>query len=92
MLEPLRASKMSGAELKDEVIKDLENQTAKKDNSKSKLIRNVSQLSNYFERKMSNSRLVKNNTNTSHSYLSEMSSKKARDTREKNNKITRVNS
>ena len=58
MFENLRKSKMSEAELKDEIIKDLTDQ--KKVGSKKRLQRNVSsQFTNYAERRMSNSRIGK---------------------------------
>ncbi len=68
--DQLRRSKISDAELKEEIIKDLTDKKYRRDGSKKQIQRNISsQFSGYLEqRKMSNSKLGKN---TASSHLSE---------------------
>ena len=75
MFDQLRKSKISDAELKEEIIKDLTDKKYKRDGSKKQIQRNISsQFSGYFEqRKMSNSKLGKH---TASSHMSEQSSKR----------------
>ena len=56
----LRESRISDADLKEEIIKDLTDQKYRHEGSKKQMRRNVSsQFSNYVDRRASNSRLAK---------------------------------
>ena len=89
--ENVRLSKMSDAELKEEIIKDLTERKAKRDSQK-KIKRNVSsQMSIPMEqRRMTNTRGQRNNPISSH--FSEQSSKKVREVSSMTEQLIKMNS
>lgn len=89
--DPLRKSRISDAELKQEIIKDLTGSKVRKDGggSKKQMKRNVSsQLINYVEKpRFSQSRLGKGTTS---SHMSESSAKKIQEINYLHNKLNRI--